>query len=250
MMKVKVGKIPGRTSVTELNEGSTIADALREAGLSAVGYELRLSGQVTEDFNKVVNNGDIILLAQKIKGNYCGNGCEDCNCDGDEDSDSCSDEDYDDDYDCEDEDEEFRNDNGVLIFTVNDEEYTTTRPKSFRAFLKEVGGITHIKDEGEDEVVSTIDHQSVFIVKVYDQYGALVNTVGSHNSDSLMIKELYHYSVTPTSSSRVVESVSASNITINSNEAPTIHEDDTCVTVDNSKCKVIVAKDSVQIIFK
>ena len=68
-MKVKVGKIPGRTQVVELNEGATIADALKAADLSVSGYELRLSGTVTEDFNKEVKDGDMVLLAQKIKGN-------------------------------------------------------------------------------------------------------------------------------------------------------------------------------------
>lgn len=68
-MQIKVGKVPGRTQVLELQGGATIAEALRVAGLSVTGHELRYNGNSTEDFNKEIEDGAIILLTPRIKGN-------------------------------------------------------------------------------------------------------------------------------------------------------------------------------------
>lgn len=68
-IKVKVGRMPGRVQEVELQEGATIADALRVAGLDASGNEMRLNGMVTDDFNRPVNDGGIVLLSPRIKGN-------------------------------------------------------------------------------------------------------------------------------------------------------------------------------------
>lgn len=68
-MQIKIGKVPGRTQVLELQEGATIADAVRQAGLDVTGHELRFNGVSTEDFNKEVVDGAIVLLTPRIKGN-------------------------------------------------------------------------------------------------------------------------------------------------------------------------------------
>ena len=68
-MQIKIGKVPGRTQVLELQEGATIAEAVRQAGLDVTGHELRFNGVSTEDFNKEVTDGAIVLLTPRIKGN-------------------------------------------------------------------------------------------------------------------------------------------------------------------------------------
>lgn len=68
-MQIKIGKVPGRTQVLELQEGATIAEAVRQAGLDVTGHELRFNGTSTEDFNKEVTDGAIVLLTPRIKGN-------------------------------------------------------------------------------------------------------------------------------------------------------------------------------------
>lgn len=68
-MQIKIGKVPGRTQVLELQEGATIAEAVRQAGLDVTGHELRFNGSATENFNKEVTDGAIVLLTPRIKGN-------------------------------------------------------------------------------------------------------------------------------------------------------------------------------------
>lgn len=68
-MRVKAGKIPGMVQEVELREGATIADVLREANLDVAGHEIRLNGTQTDNFNIPVSEGNIVLLAKKIKGN-------------------------------------------------------------------------------------------------------------------------------------------------------------------------------------
>ena len=68
-MQIKIGKVPGRTQVLELQEGATIAEAIRQAELDVTGHELRLNGVSTEDFNKEITDGAIVLLTPRIKGN-------------------------------------------------------------------------------------------------------------------------------------------------------------------------------------
>lgn len=68
-MQIKIGKVPGRTQVLELQEGATIAEAVRMAELDVTGHELRFNGVSTEDFNKEVTDGAIVLLTPRIKGN-------------------------------------------------------------------------------------------------------------------------------------------------------------------------------------
>lgn len=68
-MQIKIGKVPGRTQVLELQEGATIADAVREANLDVTGHELRYNGASTENFNQTISDGAIVLLTPRIKGN-------------------------------------------------------------------------------------------------------------------------------------------------------------------------------------
>lgn len=140
-MKVKVGKIPGRTQVVELNEGATIADALKAADLSVSGYELRLSGTVTEDFNKEVKDGDMVLLAQKIKGN----------------SDDYDEDDWDDEEDDETEDKEWGYDDEVKVVELNGEEYVMGKYATVEDLLLES---EDTKDLDFEEIVVTETDES------------------------------------------------------------------------------------------
>ena len=162
-MKVKVGKIPGRTQVVELNEGATIADALKAADLSVSGYELRLSGTVTEDFNKEVKDGDMVLLAQKIKGNS---------------------DDYDED-DWEDEDENWDNDDDEVKFVeLNEEEYA----------MKKDDTVLDLLLEGED--TKDLDFGEIVVTEMDESGEVLGEYIGTSNEfDSVDLVDGHKYEV-------------------------------------------------------
>ena len=162
-MKVKVGKIPGRTQVVELNEGATIADALKAADLSVSGYELRLSGTVTEDFNKEVKDGDMVLLAQKIKGNS---------------------DDYDED-DWDDEDENWDNDDDEVKFVeLNEEEYAMKRDDTVLDLLL----------EGED--TKDLDFGEIVVTEMDESGEVLGEYIGTSNEfDSVDLVDGHKYEV-------------------------------------------------------
>lgn len=69
MFKVKVGIFPGGVKTVKLEEGATIADALKEADYNPEGYSLSLNGFETEDFTKEVKEKDIVSIKKRIKGN-------------------------------------------------------------------------------------------------------------------------------------------------------------------------------------
>ena len=162
-MKVKVGKIPGRTQVVELNEGATIADALKAADLSVSGYELRLSGTVTEDFNKEVKDGDMVLLAQKIKGNS---------------------DDYDED-DWEDEDENWDNDDDEVKFVeLNEEEYA----------MKKDDTVLDLLLEGED--TKDLDFGEIVVTEMDESGEVLGEYIGTSDEfDSVDLVDGHKYEV-------------------------------------------------------
>ena len=162
-MKVKVGKIPGRTQVVELNEGATIADALKAADLSVSGYELRLSGTVTEDFNKEVKDGDMVLLAQKIKGNS---------------------DDYDED-DWDDEDENWDNDDDEVKFVeLNEEEYA----------MKKDDTVLDLLLEGED--TKDLDFGEIVVTEMDESGEVLGEYIGTSNEfDSVDLVDGHKYEV-------------------------------------------------------
>lgn len=157
-MKVKVGKIPGRTQVVELNEGATIADALKAADLSVSGYELRLSGTVTEDFNKEVKDGDMVLLAQKIKGNS---------------------DDYDED------DENWGNDDDEVKFVeLNEEEYA----------MKKDDTVLDLLLEGED--TKDLDFGEIVVTEMDESGEVLGEYIGTSDEfDSVDLVDGHKYEV-------------------------------------------------------
>ena len=65
---VKFGRVPGPTSEYNLNGGRTVADLLKEAQVSADGFQVIINdnrGSVTSN----LNHGDTVLLTKKIQGN-------------------------------------------------------------------------------------------------------------------------------------------------------------------------------------
>ena len=65
---VRVGKLPGRIQEIAMNGGRTVADALEAAELAAEGYEIRVNGSPA-DAETELDEGDVVLLVKKIKGN-------------------------------------------------------------------------------------------------------------------------------------------------------------------------------------
>lgn len=65
---VKVAKLPGTVAEYALNGGRTVNDALAVAGLDDAGFEIRVNSEkVDGDFE--LEDGDVVLLVKKIKGN-------------------------------------------------------------------------------------------------------------------------------------------------------------------------------------
>ncbi len=67
-INVRIGRLPGRISEITLNGDRTVATALMTAGLDSSGYEIRVQGQPAST-STGLNEGDIVLLVKKIKGN-------------------------------------------------------------------------------------------------------------------------------------------------------------------------------------
>lgn len=65
---IKIGVMPGRIEEYVLEDGTTVAQALEIAGLSADGYEVKQDGNTVEDLNSLAN-GNVILLTKRVKGN-------------------------------------------------------------------------------------------------------------------------------------------------------------------------------------
>jgi putative ubiquitin-RnfH superfamily antitoxin RatB of RatAB toxin-antitoxin module len=66
---VKVGQIPGAVNEYALEAGTTVAQALELAGLTATGFDVRLDG-VTVSVETVISaDAKMIILAKQIKGN-------------------------------------------------------------------------------------------------------------------------------------------------------------------------------------
>jgi putative ubiquitin-RnfH superfamily antitoxin RatB of RatAB toxin-antitoxin module len=66
---VKVGQIPGAINEYALEVGTTVAQALELAGLSATGYDVRLDGTSVSVDTVIPVDAKIIVLAKMIKGN-------------------------------------------------------------------------------------------------------------------------------------------------------------------------------------
>ena len=65
---IKIGVMPGRIEEYAIEDGTTVAQALEIAGLSADGYEVKQDGNTVTDLNSVAN-GNVILLTKRVKGN-------------------------------------------------------------------------------------------------------------------------------------------------------------------------------------
>lgn len=69
-LTVKVGVMPGRIDSYGFEDGTTYAQALETAGLSADGFEVKQDGNVVNDLDTAIPSGaDTILLSKKVKGN-------------------------------------------------------------------------------------------------------------------------------------------------------------------------------------
>lgn len=68
MLKVTCGKLPGKLQEVALENGATVDDALRTAGVSKSNGQVEVNGTVRNgDF--AVKNGDTVLVVGKIRGN-------------------------------------------------------------------------------------------------------------------------------------------------------------------------------------
>lgn len=65
---VQVVRTPNRAVAAVVPQGATVNDAIRESGVDASGRSIRVDGQVV-DGSRALRNGDIIILAEQIKGN-------------------------------------------------------------------------------------------------------------------------------------------------------------------------------------
>ena len=65
---VKVGKVPGTVVEVAVDNGHDVQAICAEANIDPAGLEVRINGRIAE-LDATVNNGDTILLAEKIKGN-------------------------------------------------------------------------------------------------------------------------------------------------------------------------------------
>ena len=68
-IQVTVGQVPGTVKDVTLDEVVTVAEAIRKAGFSANGYEIRVNNAVTTDFNQELEDEDIVSLVKNVKGN-------------------------------------------------------------------------------------------------------------------------------------------------------------------------------------
>ena len=67
-MAVTVGKVPGTLQNIAVEDGATVADVLRVAGLSAEGFEIKINGATGTTSSTVSDNAKVFLV-KKIKGN-------------------------------------------------------------------------------------------------------------------------------------------------------------------------------------
>jgi sulfur carrier protein ThiS len=68
---VKVGKMPGRLQEFAVEVGTSVADVLALAELDASGFEVKVDGTTVANpaSATVTSSTNLILLAQKVKGN-------------------------------------------------------------------------------------------------------------------------------------------------------------------------------------
>jgi len=68
-IEVKVGKVPGRITTVVLDEGTTVAEALRQADIALTdGETLSVNGSPA-GVDGVLRSNATVLVTRKIKGN-------------------------------------------------------------------------------------------------------------------------------------------------------------------------------------
>lgn len=68
-INVQVAKMPGAMKTLVLEQGSTVADALRVAEIEVTaGYEVRVDNDKAE-MDTVLNNNAVVIVTKMIKGN-------------------------------------------------------------------------------------------------------------------------------------------------------------------------------------
>ena len=68
MLNVRIGTMPGRINEFALEDGATVKEALEIADLTTEGYQIKVNGEQVDE-EKVLNDGDLVLLVKQIKGN-------------------------------------------------------------------------------------------------------------------------------------------------------------------------------------
>lgn len=66
---LRVGKMPGRIQEVVVETGASVGEVLELAELSADGYEVKVDGKVATLNTQVTESTNLIILAQKVKGN-------------------------------------------------------------------------------------------------------------------------------------------------------------------------------------
>ena len=66
---LKVGVVPGAINEFAVEEGTSVAEVLELAGLSAAGYDIRLDGAVVTGDDLIEEDSQLLVLAKQIKGN-------------------------------------------------------------------------------------------------------------------------------------------------------------------------------------
>lgn len=67
-MAIKVFRFPGTSGEVDAAQAATVAAALEAAGVNADGCEVRVNSTLAS-LDASVGDGDIIVVAKKIKGN-------------------------------------------------------------------------------------------------------------------------------------------------------------------------------------
>jgi sulfur carrier protein ThiS len=66
---VRIGMMPGKIQEFALEENTTYAQALDEAGLDAKGYDVKADGTKISDLDSSIGSTNLILLVKQVKGN-------------------------------------------------------------------------------------------------------------------------------------------------------------------------------------
>ena len=68
-IEVNIGRLPGQVLPFNMPSGATVQDALNTAELDVGSNEVRVNGDLVEDVNRILDEGDRVTLVGRIKGN-------------------------------------------------------------------------------------------------------------------------------------------------------------------------------------